>query len=228
MKCSARVVATLVGVAAGVGLAAATLSVRDRWYPRDPSGERLLYLTSGRVADRLALSFDAVMADVYWIRTVQYYASERRALHFGGRYDLLEPLLDLTTTLDPHFSVAYRFGAVFLSEPQPDGAGRRDLAIALLEKGLRVEPRWQYAQDLGFVHYWHEQDLLAAAREFNRAAKMPGAPAWLGPLAANTLAKGGGREGAIVLFRELAKSEERWIRELAERRLDELEHEVSR
>ena len=28
-----------------------------------------------------------------------------------GRFDLLQPLLDLTTTLDPQFNVAYRFGA---------------------------------------------------------------------------------------------------------------------
>ena len=36
---------------------------------------------------------------------------------------LLYPLLDLTTTLDPHFNIAYRFGAIFLSEPYPAGPG---------------------------------------------------------------------------------------------------------
>ena len=34
-------------------------------------------------------------------------------------YPLLYPLLDLTTTLDPRFNIAYRFGAVFLAEPYP-------------------------------------------------------------------------------------------------------------
>ena len=34
-------------------------------------------------------------------------------------YTLLYPLLDLTTTLDPRFTVAYRFGAIFLAEPYP-------------------------------------------------------------------------------------------------------------
>ena len=228
MRSSTRVVAVCAGVAVGIALAVATLQARDRWFPRAPSEQRLLYLTNGRVADRLSLSFDSVVSDVYWIRTVQYYAQERKSLRFSGRYELLYPLLDLTTTLDPHFSVAYQFGAIFLAEPAPDGAGRLDLAIALLEKGLRVEPRWQYAEALGFLHYWHSHDLLAAAGEFNRAAKMPNAPKWLGPLTANMLIKGGDREEARVLFTELAQSEDKWIRELAERRLRELEGKAIR
>ncbi len=226
MSASVRALGVCAGVAAGIGLAAATLQARDRWFPPEPSEARLLYLTNGRVADRLSLSFDSVVSDVYWIRTVQYYAQERRSqrlTRLGGGYELLYPLLDLTTTLDPHFAVPYQFGAIFLAEPPPDGAGRLDLAIALLEKGLRVEPRWQYAEALGFLHYWHSHDLLAAAGEFNRAARMPNAPKWLGPLTANMLEKGGDREAAKVLFSELAKSEEKWIRELAERRLGELE-----
>jgi hypothetical protein len=222
MNGPAKAWASWLGITAAIGLAAVTLEARDRWYPRAPTEERLLYLTNGRVADRLALSFDAVMADVYWIRTVQYYAAQRKTLAFSGRYGLLYPLLDLATTLDPYFSVAYQFGAIFLSEPAPDGAGRPDLAVKLLEKGLEVESRWQYAEAVGFVHYWHNKDYVAAAEQFERAATMPNAPPWLRPVAANMLDKGGGRESAILLFTELATSEEKWIRELAERRLREL------
>jgi hypothetical protein len=222
MNSQVRVLAVCIGAGAVIAMAAATLQARDRWFPRTASEQRLLYLTNGRVADRLSLSFDSVAADVYWIRTVQYYARERKSQRVIGRYELLSPLLDLATTLDPHFQVAYQFGAIFLAEPPPDGLGRVDLAMALLEKGLRVENRWQYAEALGFLHYWHRHDLLAAAGEFSRASKMPNAPIWLGPLTANMLAKGGDREEAVVLFTELAKSEEKWIRELAERRLREL------
>ena len=51
---------------------------------------------------RAALSYDAVLADVYWIRALQHFG--RRAPEANprtGSYDLLYPLLDLTTTLDP-------------------------------------------------------------------------------------------------------------------------------
>ena len=71
-----------------------------------------------------ARSFESLAADVYWIRAIQHYGGERLAQ--GPRnYDLLYPLLDLTTSLDPYFSIAYRFGAIFLSEQYPGGPGRR-------------------------------------------------------------------------------------------------------
>ena len=218
-----RVVAW-VGVAVAVGVAAVTLDARDRWYPRAPSEERLLYLTNGRVADRLSLSFDAVMADVYWIRTIQHYGRERKTSRPGERFALLYTLIDLTTSLDPYFTVAFQFGALFLAEPQPNGPGRVDLAIALLEKGLRTEPtHWQYAQYLGFMHYWYTKDMPAAAREFTRASEMPGAPIWLKPLAARMMIEGGDREAARALLTELSGVDLQWIRELAQRKLRELD-----
>ena len=107
-------------------------------------------------------------------------------------------MLDITTTLDPRFNIAYRFGAVFLAEPYPGGAGRPDLAIALLEKGLRARPdKWEYMQDIGFVHYWYGPRLPARRPTwFASAADVPGAPWWLKSLAATTLAAG--RRPAIV------------------------------
>ena len=96
------------------------------------------------------LSFDALAADIYWIRAIQHYGRDRKPSQPTDRFELLQPLLDLTTTLDPHFNIAYRFGAIFLSLEPPNGPGRPDQAIALLEKGLANNPtRWQYAYDIG-------------------------------------------------------------------------------
>ena len=99
------------------------------------------------------------------------------------------------TSLDPHFKVAYRFGAIFLAEPYPGGPGRPDHAIALLERGIeRDDGRWEYMEDIGFVYYWWLTDFQQAAEWFKRAGEQPGAPTWLAPLAATTLAQGGNRE----------------------------------
>lgn len=213
----------LVLVLATIGVAAATLSARDRMYPRTVAETRELYLTSGDAVGRLALGFDAVLADIYWIRTVQHYGRDRRSRAYADRYALLHPLVDITTTLDPYFATAFQFGALFLAEPLPNGPDRLDLGIALLEKGLRAEPtRWQYAQSLGFLHYWHSGDKQEAGRQFERAAAIPGAPIWLKPLAANMFIEGGDRATARIVLEGLAQSEERWIRELAERKLREL------
>jgi hypothetical protein len=160
---------------------------------------------------------------VCWIRAIQHFGGERLS-QTTPNYDLLFPLLDLTTTLDPHFSVAYRFGSIFLSEPFPGGAGRPDLAIKLLEKGIRMDGRWQFFHDIAFVHYWHTGRYAEAADWFQRAAKQPGAPYWLNPLAAATLAQGGQRAASRLLWQQLQQtSDNEFIRTSAERRLIQLD-----
>jgi hypothetical protein len=184
----------------------------------------LLYVRSPEAIKRLALSFDALAADVYWIRAVQHYGGTRLSNDPSRQYDLLYPLLDLTTSLDPRFNIAYLFGALFLSEPPPGGPGRPDLAIALLEKGLRAQPdKWDFAQAIGFVHYWWRQDYVQAAKWFRQAASMPGGPFWLTSMAAVTLAEGGNRESSRRLWQELVHSEHEWFRSEAERRLHQLD-----
>jgi len=224
---------TIIGAllaAAGLSVVARTLQARDAAHALSPPTERLLYLRSGRVADRLFLAFDAVAADIYWIRTIQHYGRDRKSSQ-PDRFQLLQPLLDVTTTLDPRFNIAYRFGAMFLSMEPPNGPGRSDHAIALLRKGLARNPgRWQYAHDIGFVHYWHTGDFPAAAEWFAIAAGMPGAPAWIAPVAAITRARGGDRAGARQMLEEMRTADEPYIRAAAERSiaqiraLDDIDH----
>ena len=214
----------VLGSLAGLMLASTILRARETHYPLPPVTERLLYLQSGKVADRLALSFDAVAADIYWIRTIQHYGRDNKNVNRANRYELLYPLLDLTTTLDPQFLIAYRFGSMFLASSPPDGPGRVDQALALLEKGLAANPdRWQIAQDVAFTHYLHTGDYAQAAVWFKRAADMPNGPKWLLPLAATTAATGGNRAGARQILEELLGSEEAYIRKAARRILEQLE-----
>lgn len=210
-------------IAALVAAMVAVQVGRDRQYPRPTVSDHLLYVQSGETLKRLALSFDALAADVYWLRAIQHFGSER--LSRGPRsYALLYPLLDLTTSLDPYFGAAYRFGAIFLGEPLPGGAGRPDLAVALLEKGIKADGRWQYFHDIGFVHYWYTGKYAEAADWFRRGAKQPGAPYWLEALAAATLAQGGQRAASRLLWQQLRQtSENEFMRTSAERRLIQLD-----
>jgi tetratricopeptide (TPR) repeat protein len=134
-------------------------------------------------------------------------------------------LLDITTSLDPRFNIAYRFGSIFLAEKFPGGAGRPDLAIALLEKGYRANPtRWQYLQDVGFVYYWWVGDYRQAGEWFHKAAGIPGAPWWLRSLAAVTLTQGGDRQSSRVLWQSLRDSSDNdWVRNNASLRLAQLD-----
>jgi len=217
-----------------LGGAIAIARTRDASFPLPVVDDETLYLTSPRSAMRLALEFRSIAADLYWIRALQYFGGIQRSHKEGtalapaaGRaeYDQLFPLLDLTTSLDPYFNLAYRFGAIFLSEPPPAGPGRPDLAIRLLRKGLAAKPgKWEYMQDIGFVHYWWSHDYHAAADAFQQASEMPGAPWWLQSLAATTLAQGGDRRSSRTMWAALRQTAEiDWLRNSADRALKQLD-----
>lgn len=214
----------MVAMAALLSMSIGVQVVRDSgWQPYQPATP-LLWFQSGDLLKRVSLGFHALVADVYWIRAVVYYGGRRLAATERD-FSLLDPLLTLVTTLDPQFRVAYRFGSIFLAEAPPDGPGRPDRAIALLQRGLDANPTgWEYPHDIGFIHYWWLNDYERAAEWFQKGSQLPGAPIWLAPLAATTLAQGGDRQSARMMWQRLAETMDNdWFRQNAELRLTQLD-----
>ncbi len=167
-------------------------------------GEYLL-LRSGPVIQKLSLGYSSLLADIYWTRAVQYYGN--RVGIPGAKFDLLWPLLDVTTTLDPGLIPAYRFGAIFLSEPGNVGAGRTDLAIQLVKRGIAANPgEWRLGTDLGFLYYWRMKDYPDAAGAYLATSKNPEVPPWVKMMAARIEDKGGSIENSRMIWRELYES----------------------
>jgi tetratricopeptide (TPR) repeat protein len=153
----------------------------------------------------MSLEYAPLMADLYWTRFVQYYGN-KHASH-QGNIDLLWPLLDVTTTLDPNLIVAYRFGAMFLSEPAPSGAGKPEQGIELLERGIRANPQfWRFYEDLGFIYYFELKDYRKAAEAFLEGSKKPGAMIWMKAFAARISEKGETLETSVMLWSEIYNS----------------------
>jgi tetratricopeptide (TPR) repeat protein len=217
--------------------------VRDARYPVAISQEETLYLTQ-RATGRLVFAHRSLAADLYWIRAIQYFGGHtQRAQRLAStflppppalaadppvEFDLLYPLLDITTTLDPRFNIAYRFGAIFLSEGYPHGPGRPDQAVTLLEKGLQTSPhKWEYWHDIGFVYYWDEHNYPKAAAAFARGADIAGSPWWLRSLAATTLVKGGDRTTSRLIWQQLGETADneytRYAAQLKLKQLDAIE-----
>jgi hypothetical protein len=156
--------------------------------------QEVLYLWSAEHVRSLAPGFEGLMADIYWLRTVQYYGGQRR-FSKEKRLDLLRPLVEITVSLDPRLEIAYHYGAVFLAEPWPVGAGQPQAAVELLERGVKAMPaNWRLAQELGFFKFFFLHDAQGASQVLTEAARIPGAPFWLETLAADLLARGGERE----------------------------------
>ena len=95
------------------GMAASVLLLRQVDQVRNGATlQEVLYISSPKLLKRLSLGYDGLLADVYWTRAVQYYGGSHHEK--TARYELLAPLLNITTQLDPHLIPAYQFGGTFL------------------------------------------------------------------------------------------------------------------
>jgi hypothetical protein len=165
------------------------------------SGETL-YVPSGSILRRLSLGHEGLLAAIYWTRVVQYFG--RKRLDQATQFKLLGPLLQITTDLDPQLIIAYRFGAIFLAEKAPGGAGQPQEALQLLRRGIAANPDcWRLWQDLGFIYYWDLKDYASAARVFQAGANRPGAGVWMKALAATVAARGGEIQTSRLLWSEI-------------------------
>jgi tetratricopeptide (TPR) repeat protein len=184
-----------------------------------------LYL-SPQAARRLALGFNGLAADWYWLRALQYVGRKATAHRGSLQIDdlgplqlrALSPLLEQATTLDPQFIAAYEYGAVVL--PAVDD----EAAVRLVEKGIRENPRaWRLHSNLGYIH-WQRGRFGEAAEAYAAGARTEGAPRWMGAMAALMSTKGGSRETARAIYDVMLRnSDDGQMRALALRRLVQLQ-----
>lgn len=161
-----------------------------------------LLLTSGPALKKLSLGYAPLLADIYWTRAVQYYGGSLG--HPDAKFELLWPLLDLTTTLDPQLIVAYRFGAIFISEPEPIGAARPDLGVQLVQRGIRENPsEWRLGSDLGFMYFWYLHDFTDSANAYLETSKNPKAPEWVKIMAARMADRGDALETSKMVWAQI-------------------------
>ncbi len=162
-------------------------------------------LRSGKLAKAMSLEYAPLLADIYWTRAVQYYGNK----HVRGKanLELLWPLLDITTTLDPNLLISYRFGAIFLSQAAPGGAGRPDLAVQLIQRGIEANPDyWRLYEDLGFVYYFDLKDYQKASEAFLEGSKNPNAQVWMKVMAAKVAAEGESFATSAFLWKDIYDS----------------------
>ena len=155
----------------------------------------LMYFPSGQAVRALSMGFYAALADLIWLRFVQYYGEHRLT---DSKYDLMYHILDILTTLDPYFAHAYTLGSLMLTHD----ANRPDRARALLKKGMIAMPEdWRIPFVYGFIHYVFTIDYRVAEAYFRISAQKPNAPDmprfWAGYMLSEKL---GDLETALALW----------------------------
>jgi tetratricopeptide (TPR) repeat protein len=191
--------------------------------------ERLL-MTSGMIK-RMSMGFNGLVADWYWLRSLQYVG--RKSLqHEKFRLDnlsaldlkLLYPLLDMVTTLDPKFIAAYEYGAIVL--PAVSDRDSDEQAVALLKKGIEEEKKgtfagaagWRLYHHLGYI-YWQRGDYQAASATYAEGARRPSAPQWMQTMSAR-MAEGSSRTTAREIYQHMyEQSDDEEVRQMVRLRL---------
>ena len=183
--------------------------------------EENLYLT-GNAASHLSLAFKGLVADWYWMRSLQYVGDKILSVPENVQLDnlgqlnlkLLAPLLDVATTLDPQFLDPYEYAAVVL--PAVDVKQ----AVRITRKGIDANPSaWRLYHQLGYI-YWQQRDFAAASEAYGRGAMIPGAPTWMEAMRARMAAEGGSRTTAREIYMRMAQeSADEKVKDMARRRL---------
>jgi tetratricopeptide (TPR) repeat protein len=115
------------------------------------------FLPSSRPLKLLSPSLQLSVADYLWVQAVQYIGEQyvRR-----GRFEMLYPLVDLITDLDPGHGYAYQSAGIVLSS-----AGRLEESDAILKKGMEKGPNyWSFPFYLAFNDFFYRGDYESAAR----------------------------------------------------------------
>jgi hypothetical protein len=142
---------------------------------------------SGETLRRLSFGYDRVVADVMWIRALQYFGEKRLARAPMPR---LGEYIDATVALDPNFVAPYVFGGLVMMQD----LGQPEESVDLLLRGMAANPdRWELPFELGFLLFVDAKQPARAAHFFELAAAREGCPAMARRFAAWTYAEGGDR-----------------------------------
>lgn len=220
-----------IALAAVIVLGLTSVFALSRWMdarrpaPDASVEEENLYLT-GKTAKRMSLGFNGLLADWYWMRSLQYVGRKILALPADVPLDdlgvlnlkLLAPLLDTATTIDPQFMEPYEYAAVVLP------AVNVDEAIRLTKKGIAANPSaWRLYSHLGYI-YWQGEDFKTASETYDAGSRIPGAPVWMKAMSARMAAEGGSRATAREIYtRMFEEANDDQLKDVAHKRLMQLD-----
>lgn len=184
-------------------------------------------LINGSRMKGYALGMEGLIADWYWVRSLQYIGDKiiKSGSDFQNIDDLsvlnprlLYPYLDTATDLDPHFIAAYSYGAIVM--PAID----LTKAIAIIEKGIVNNPsEWRLYQHLGYI-YWRKGSYEKASATYEKGSEIADAPPFMKMMAASMMTEGGSRDTSRKIFqRMLDDSDDQNIRLTMTQHLNELD-----
>ena len=157
------------------------------------------------IARPFSFGFSSLASDATFLQAVQVYGDRKTSTPeiIARRQDrALARLLEYTVAMDPLFIGAYHFAGSALPRHALDGKAYGVFAAEqILAKGVRERPDdWRIAFLLGFTESFYLGKMKASAEAMSLAARLPGAPPYVGFLATRLAADA----GAVDLGEQMA------------------------
>lgn len=212
-----KILAATLAVVCSMGFIGFSQSQIDMLY-EEALEDELLYIPNKTLLSHFTAGMSNVVADLLWIETIQYTVKE---FHNPERkFAWLEHMCHAAADLDPHFEGVYVHGGMFLSS-----IGADEEALNLLKTGFERNPdSWRIPYEIVKVYLLNRRDdpespavtvhylrMLAERHEYPKMYLD-----WARRIQEQNDLKG---EARAIWEDVLAKSEDKFIRELAEHNL---------
>jgi len=176
-----------------------------------------VFLPPVNLVESFSFGFRNLLADAFWIQSVQY-------LIIQGIYQkdsLMYQYLDIVTSLDPRFEYPYLFANLILPR-----FGSIDDARLLTERGISAIPSsWQIPFYLGVQYRVVSGDYEQALKYIKIAATKPNKPDFVDTLIAAYTLKSGDQVGARELFEVIYKtSTNEFVKQSAKGWIQQIDH----
>ena len=198
-----------------IALLAPLVVLSQQAVDRDLGGFRAqhetLYLWSGEQIKRLAPGFEDILADVYWLRTVQYFGGQR-AYAEGRSFELLRAARGHHHNAGSTVGHRVQVRRGLPCRAQAYRCWRSRQAASRFSEGSGRKPvDWRLRQDLGFFHFLYLQDGAGAARILNEAARNePERRTGCGRWPPSSRPRAGNAMPRASMWQAMAAQSERW------------------
>ncbi len=184
-------------------------------------GSSVLYLPNEHLLRHATAGLNTVIADILWLHCIQYIAIENRE---ARNFTWLETMVLTTVRLDPHFKDAFRYGAMFLSALKADA----EASTRLLCIGIPDNPRaWELSYELGMNYLMNRRNEPDARRYAAYYLGMSASTGLASEFVATVAARLQGESNLDSveedMWRNMLESPDKVLRELAERKLQEMQ-----
>ncbi len=132
-------------------------------------GASVIYLPSGKYLKFATFGHSALLADLIYIWSIQYYSDYSVA----DRYKYLDHIFSVIAELDHRYLDPYQIGALIALYEAKDF----DLALKILNRGLEKNPeQWIFPFQAGHMAQMVKKDYKLAQEYYKKTMEIEGAP----------------------------------------------------